>query len=291
MLKSILVVTIAVAQLNAVESAWQSYLDYESRQRGTVSEAAAEVWGTPAAAGQPYLLMQAPSGDPALIRFIEAPEVPGYAPMTTYGWNATELLVKDPDAIAERLAESPFEIIGAPHDLWDAPNAPRAMQVIGPGRELLYLTRNANFETRTAIDRVFIMVVGGPSMVAFRDFYGERLGLVVGEATAFQIGVVSNALGLPDDTTYPLAIATVSPRFLIELDEYPEAAGPRPRSPGALPPGIAMVSFAVDDLALVEVDWRASPARLDGPPYDGRRAAVTVGPAGEWIELIETPAD
>ena len=53
----------------------------------------------------------------------------GHEAMTTHGWNATELLVKDPDPLAEKLAGSAFRMIGAPKDLWPAPDAPRAMQV------------------------------------------------------------------------------------------------------------------------------------------------------------------
>ncbi len=288
MLKSILIVTITVGNLGAVERAWQEHFNYSSVGNGKVSATASEVWGAPAAAGSPYVLMQAESGSEALVRFVAAEPVDGYAPMTTYGWNATELLVKDPDVMAERLEGSPFEIIGPPADLWAAPNAPRAMQVIGPGQELVYLTRNDNFTINTEIDRVFIMVVGGPSMDGLRDFYGDRLGLSVGEASPFKISIIADALGVPADTEIPLAVAVVSPEFLIELDEYPDAATPRPRLPGALPPGVAMVSFAVDQLEGINVDWRGAPVALTANPYAGRRAAVTVGPAGEWIELIET---
>jgi len=289
MLKSILIVTIAVARLQPLADAWQAELGYQPVDRGQISAELAAAWGTPAATGQAWLTMRPASGDSTLLRFVEAPAVPGYAPMRTWGWNATELLVQDPDALAASLADSAFEIIGQPADLWDAPDAPRAMQAIGPGQELLYLTRNGNFETHSAVDRVFIMVVGGPSMAAFRDFYGERLALPVGEAVPFRIGVLAEALALPADTRFPLAIATISSRYLLELDEYPDAARPRPRLPGQLPPGIAMVSFAVADLDDFDVDWRASPAVLAEPPYAGRRSAVTVGPAGEWLELIETP--
>ena len=41
------------------------------------------------------------------------------------------------------------------------------------------------------------------------------------------------------------------------------------------------------DPASVPADWRAPPARLAEFPSSGQRAAVTVGPAGEWIELVE----
>ena len=291
MLKSIVVVTIAVAQLGPVEDAYERYLDYVNVGGGIVSEATAAVWGAPAAAGQPYLLMRAESRHPALLRFVEAEPVAGYAPMLTHGWNATELLVKDPDAVAERLEGSAFEIVGPPEDLWEAPNAPRAMQAIGPGNELLYLTRNDQFAINSFVDRVFIMVLGGPSMAAFNDFYGDRLGLAVSEPQAFRIDVLANALALPaDTTTFPLAIATISKDFLIELDEYPAGATqPRTRQAGMLPPGVAMVGFAVASIDSLDLDWRAAPAELPEVPYLGATVAVAVGPAGEWLEFIEAP--
>lgn len=289
MLKSILVVTITVANLQGVPAAYDRFLDYETVEQGEVSEAAAAVWGAPAMAGQPYVMLQPGTGAEAYLRFVEAEQPEGYAPMTTYGWNAVELLVEDPDQVAERLADAKeFEIIGQPYDLWDAPDAPRAMQAIGPGNELLYLTSNPQFTVRGPIDRVFIMVLAGPSMPTLMDFYGDRLGLPISDPAPFEIGIIAEAQGLPADTPYPLAVARVSAEYLIELDEYPEeGASGRPRAQGSLPPGIAMVGFIVDDLDAADLDLRGAPARLPGSPYDGRRVGVTMGPAGEWLELIE----
>jgi hypothetical protein len=287
MLKSIVIVTLSVLNLGPVEEAYRDDLDYATVERGTISAELGSIWNAPAASGREFVLMQPASKTEVFLRFVEGPEVEGYAPLTTHGWNATELLVTDPDALAASLADSAFEIVGAPKDLWAAPNAPRAMQTLGPGNEILYLTRNANFATETFVDRVFIMVVGGPSMSDFRDYYGSRLGVTVGEATPFSISVISRAQGLPAETTYPLAVGEVSPRFLIEFDEYPDTIGPRPVPSGELPPGTAMVSFYVDDLDQFEVSWNAQPGPIAAFPYNGRRAGVTVGPAGEWIELIE----
>jgi len=291
MLKSIAIVTIVVQQLGAIESAYQESFNYQTVQSGVVSAELAEVWSAPASRDRAYLLMQPSSGAEVYLRFIEGDEAKGYGPMQTFGWNATELLVKDPDRLAAELAESEFDIVGEPKDLWAAPNAPRAMQVIGPGNELVYLTRNQNFATNADVDRVFIMVVGGPSMTELNHFYSEKMGLQVGDATPFEIHVISAALNLPEDTAYPLAIATVSPDFLIELDEYPAAARPRPVHPDALPPGIAMVSFTADNLDEFEVAWRATPRRIESAPYNGNLAGVTTGSAGEWIEIIEVATE
>jgi len=239
-------------------------------------------------AGREYLVMQPSSHECVYLRFIENPTTKGHVAMTTQGWNATELLVRDPDTLAGQLAGSPFTIIGPPKDLWAAPNAPRAMQVRGPANEVLYLTRNPDFSFSAFVDRVFIVVLGGTSMARLENFYSNRAGLAVGAATPFRIGAISRAQHRPPDTTYPLAIAAVSKRFLIELDEYPAGTEPRPVTDGYLPPGTSMVTFEVETLDSFDVDWRATPGALDGLPYDGHRTAVTVGPAGEWIELIET---
>jgi hypothetical protein len=75
--------------------------------------------------------------------------------------------------------------------------------------------------------------------------------------------------------------------FVIELDEYPARAVTRPVRPGALPPGPAMVSFGVTELDDFKLQWRAPPARIPEFPYSGQEAAVAIGPAGEWIELVE----
>lgn len=287
MLKSIVIVTISVLNLAAVEDAYRDHLGYTAVDQGELSAAVAGAWDAQNMTGREYLVMQPSSKEPVYLRFIENPATEGHTAMTTHGWNATELLVKNPDTLAEQLADSPFTIIGPPKDLWAAPNAPRAMQVSGPAGEVLYLTRNLNFKFNSFVDRVFIMVLAGSSMAGLNEFYSNKMGLTVGDATPFKIGVVSRAQNLPADTAYPLAIATVSKRFLIELDEYPASIGARQVNDGYLPPGTSMVTFEVGDLDTFDVAWRAAPKALNELLYGGRRTAVTVGTAGEWIELIE----
>jgi hypothetical protein len=47
-----------------------------------------------------------------------------------------------------------------------------------------------------------------------------------------------------------------------------------------------MVSFVVERLP-EGLEYLAPPTVLPEAPYHGRRAAVAIGAAGEWIELIE----
>lgn len=297
MLKTIAVVTLVVRNLAAVEPAYQEDLGYEPVERGRISTPIARAWDTPAMAGRRYVLMRPESGAEVYIRIIEqAPGTPAAEPFRSTGWNAVELLVTDPDALATELADSAFEVIGPPRNLTAGDNAPRAMQVLGPAAEPLYLTRflpgGSGLDlgrAATRVDRVFITVVGGPDLDALRAFWGGVLGLPITEFGQWPITVLARTWGLPPETKFALAGAALPRDFMVELDAYPDGVAPRRRAAGALPGGWAMVAFTTPDLDDLDVGWRAKPRAVSGKPYDGRRMAVTVGPAGEWIELIEAP--
>jgi hypothetical protein len=299
MLKSIAIVTLVVQHLATVSTAYQEHLGYREAGHGSVTAELAGAWDAGAMAGREYTLLQPASGAAVYLRFIEAP--PGMLPvpaLRTHGWNATELLVEDPDALIRRLDGTPFRVIGAPANLTAGENAPRAAQVVGPAGEVLYLTRiipgGTGFDlgsARTPVDRVFIAVVGGPSIDALRAWYGGTLGLPLSDNFHWPIKVLARAHGLPPDTVFPLAVAILPKDFLVEVDEYPAGAKPRPRLPGALPGGMAMVSFTTESLDRPGLRWRAAPRVIGEFPYGGRRVAVTEGPAGEWLELLEDRGD
>ena len=294
MLKSIVMVTMLVTNLNAVEEAYDSYLGYQVVEEGQIDRSLGSVWGARGMNKHPYVIMQPKSGEEVYLRFIEDKSMTNYRPMGTHGWNSTEILVEDPDALAVQLANSSFTIIGQPYDLYPTPDAPRAMQVLGPSNEIIYLTRiipgGSGFNLGSAqsyVDRVFIMVVGGPSMKALQDFYSQKLNMPVTEASDWTIGVISRLNNLPEDTIYPLALVSFEQDFLIELDEYPSVVVPRKRAVNHLPSSTSVVSFLVDSLDSFDLKWRRPPRTIQDFPYNGRKVGVTIGPAGEWIELIE----
>lgn len=293
MLTAILSVTLCAPDLTAIEAAYTTYLNYRVAERGQVSEALAGHWHAPALAGRDFLLLQPASGAEVYLRFVQAEPVPGYAPLKTYGWNATEILVQNPDALAERLADSPFQIIGPPRNLSSSEHI-RAMQVLGPAQELLYLTYVAPDEpafnlgtAQTEVDRVFIVVVGGTDLAALRQFYGEQLHMPVTAPFNVRVSVLSQAHGLDSEQLHPLALAQMSGKFLVELDQYPAGTVDRPCRLGELPPGVAIVSFGVKSLAALDVSWLSAPQVLLESPYRNRRAGFLRGPAGELIELVE----
>jgi len=299
MLKTIAIVTLLVRQLVPVEDAYREHLDYRTVQRGEISTELAQAWASPRMAGRDYVLMGPASGAEVYLRFVKAASGRESArPFMTHGWNATEILVEDPDRLARQLDGSPFRVIGPPADLLATKDSPRAMQVLGPAGELLYFTRiipgGSGFDLGAAsvpVDRVFITVVGGPSLAELRRFYGQVLGLPLGDDLRWRIDVLARAHRLPVETTFPLAVAILPRDFLVEMDEYPASARPRRQRRGEPPPGMAIVSFTSESLDGTAARWRSSPRAVADFPYRGRRVAVTVGPAGEWVEVIETPAD
>jgi catechol 2,3-dioxygenase-like lactoylglutathione lyase family enzyme len=295
MLTAIVAVTLSAPDLDAAETAYAQQLHYRVVDRGAVGADLAAAWDAPLAQGRRYVVMQPDSGETTYLRIVQSPTTPGYEAMKTQGWNANEMLVQDVDALAAKLRSSAFKIVGEPRPLSSSASV-RAMQVIGPAGELNYLTcippQGGTFiktPAKSFVDRSFIAVVGGASLEAMRTFYQDQLGLTLTATYSAPINVLQQAWGWAADVNTRVALAQISPGFLIELDEYPANAPARPQRSGDLPPGMAMVSFAVNDLNRLKINWQVPPKVRPEAPYHGRSAGLVLGAAGEWIELIGSP--
>ena len=224
MLKSIYIVTLVVLSLARSEQAYETNLGYETVARGELSAELAGAWQAPEAAGAPWRLMKPRSDSDVFIRFVEAGSRGNYQPMKTLGWNAVEIQAQDPDRLAGELDPEAFEIIGPPAFLTDKQNI-RAMQVLGPDQELLYLTHvldpaQSTFNIGTAqsyVDRVFIMVLGTADLAATTVFYNDQLGQSLSGPWPYRVSVLSRAWGLPQETMYDLSIAQLQEPFLVEI--------------------------------------------------------------------------
>lgn len=298
MLTAILAVTLVVGDIDTASEAYQQHLNYQLVARGELAPSLAQAWGAPLAARSPYVILQPQSGAHTFLRLVQRPPTEGYQVMRSHGWNSNEILVQDPVALAEQFRQSgaPFEIIGEPKPLASSP-AVIAMQAIGPAGELNYFTRippgGGTFIKTAAesfVDRSFIVVLGGPSMSAMQAFYRDVLGAPVTDSYLTTVSVLQRAYDLPASHQTRLALVNFSDGFLIELDEYPAAATARPQREGDLPPSMAMVSFCADFSRAPSdrpLPWRQAPATREGELYQGRRAGMLVGAAGEWIELVD----
>ena len=285
-------VTIAAPELQRMIDTYRLYLGYELVDHGRVLAAQAQLWGRPTLAGRRYAIMLPGGEGTTSFRFVESPASPAYVPFRHLGWNAAELMVQDTDAVAARLADSPFQVIGPPADLSFSDKI-RAMQVLGPARESLYLTsfkeKLPEFDTPDPthfIDRVFIVILGGRTATELNAFYTHHFDVGTAPVIPGVISVVSKAHGLPLDTKHELAAIALTGQSYIEADTMPASTLPRSHAGEELPPAISMVSFGVDRLPET-LRWVSEPQLLPQAPYHGRRAALTVGAAGELIELIE----
>lgn len=294
LLQRIEIATHCVASIDSVVPAYKDLLGFREVDAGLLPADLCAVWGTPAMVDMRYVLLQPASGAEVYLRFIETGNGNGYWPPVTHGWIATEMLATSPDELKDQLEGSAFTRIGGPADLYPAPKSARAMQMTGPAGELIYFTRILPGGSRyglhgakSFVDRPFIMVVGGASMDELYDFYSNVLGLRVDRTAPFIIRQMSRVLGIDSETAYPVSLARIPGRsFLLELEEFPAGVQPRNVPAGQLPEGLAMVSFTSPQPAGLQLEFRGDPAPVAIAPYAGRTAAVTVGPAGEWLELI-----
>lgn len=282
-------VTVTAPDLAEAEHCYTEYLGYHAVGRGFLSEELVGLWKSPGLVGNRYLLLSPPAGDDCIFRFIEAETARDLVPFSTFGWNAAEIMVKNVDALAERLHDSPFELVGAPANLSFTDDI-RAMQILGPGRELLYLTefkrQIPEFDTpvaRSDVDHVFIVILGGPSIAALQDFFAARYGVPKAPVVESRVKGMSAAFGNSPEHKYPISALPLAGKSMIEVDEMPHQAGPRPGDEGSLPAGIAMVSFAGRHLQ----HDQARRIRSADPPY-ARTSSVSCckGVAGEIIEIL-----
>lgn len=294
-LKSIFIVTLMVLNPAQSERVYEEELGYHCAARGQVSAPLADLWNAPGIEGADWVLMRPDSDAEVYLRFVASPGPGNYEPMKTLGWNAVEIQAEDPDALSHSLDPTRFKIIGPPAFLSGGENI-RAMQVLGPDSELLYLTHvidpsQSTFRIGTAqswVDRVFIMVLGTSDLAATTRFYQDTLGQPVQGPYPYRVTVLSRAWGKPEDTMYDLSIAQLTGDFLLEIDQYPEEAPLRSKTVTGLPHGPAIVSFLVEDFAVLEQRLGREGEVIDGMPYDQRRVLYVEGPSGEGIELLES---
>lgn len=280
MLGDIRRVTISAPDLGAVEDAYTRYLEYRVTACDEVSEAEAAAWHAPEQAGAASLTLRPAAGNDFEFRFIAAPHCKDYVPLTTYGWNASEIMVQNVDAMAEAVADSPFEIVGEPRNLSFSDDI-RAMQLRGPADEIIYLTEFKQPVpglkvpvARSAVDRTFIVILGGDSMDGLQNFYNETFAVPKAPVVESRVTMLSKALGVSVETLYPIAAMSLHGESLIEVDEMPAQVGPRARIDGHLPPGIAIVGFDCDSVP-------------SGATSVGDGVSVMTGATGELIELFQ----
>jgi catechol 2,3-dioxygenase-like lactoylglutathione lyase family enzyme len=298
-MERIRIATVGAADVAATACLYERWLQHDIVETGRISGALARSWGAPETAGGAYALLRGRSGDDVYLRVVETDVPDDYRALTTWGWNAIEMLVEDPQALHTSLQDSPFRLVGAPAAIGESFPTIIATQYAGPSEELFYFTRDTGpressllAAPRSAVDRPFIMVSAGPDARAMLDFYVDTLGGTEGFFLEMPVPIIAEAQGRDRSSAYPLGFVRLDAFSNgIEVDGYPDSTGPRPTAPGQLPPGVAMASFSVPDLDVFDASlFISTPARHGGLAYGDNRSATLRGPAGELIELIEAPS-
>jgi len=296
LLQRIRIATITAPDVDRIESLYTTWLGQKVCERGTVQPELAASWGVPGVAGRRYLLLSSAAHPEVFIRAIQSDPVPGYKAMTTWGWNAIEIIIDDIDTLYARLKDSPFEFIGLPASLGARYPTIHAMQVKGPAEEVLYLTTETGNRSTSSlplpgglVGRPFIMVIAGPDIEAMRDWWTSSFNLVP-QAINPSLGKLTRAAqNAAANAEFTISLVYLHQHGnILQLDGYPATATARPHAPGQLPPGVAMTSFDVADLDALNLPYIATPTRIEGAAYNSRRVATTIAPGGALVELIET---
>lgn len=284
-----LAATLSTDRLDACIAAWCGSLQQRVHSEYRLDSDQANLWSAPALEGARVVWLQNQLREPWL-QLIETEHAALLEPFQRSGWLALEICVANVDALHLELAKSPFRIIGEPADLDVSPNI-RAMQVLGPAGEVLYLTEIKaavpGFElpsARCAVDKLFIPVLLAADRDAALDTYEQFPG-PRGIKFETKITVLNRARGYPVAQRHPVATRQLRGNSLIEIDQL---AGLQPptRDTHALPPGISLLSFALTDMAALPAD--SSIYTIAAGPFAGRRAALLRGNGGELLQLIET---
>lgn len=286
-----------VPDLDAALKGYRDCLGLDLVERGALPADLASGWGCAGNAGSPYAVLRPKSGAPCWFRLVEQPDTSNFSPTRSYGWAAFECTVEDVWHWPKVVEEAGFTIVGPPKKLENIEPAFIPMQVLGTGKEMVYLNQVLGDMPGTdlpragsGVDRIFIVVLATPNRQASVNWYADRIGLTRGADYTLPYSMINNAFGLPADTQTTITMVQHSRMPIVEVDDYPDAATKRPRRDGLLPPGNALVSLAAADLSACDVEWITPPVTRDGALYEGRRAGTTIGAGGELVELIEVGA-
>ncbi len=283
-----------VPDLAAALKAYVDVLGLELVEKGELPEDLARSWGCPASAGSPIAVLRPASGEPCWFRLVEQPPHPDFRPTRSYGWAAFECTVEDVWRWPKELPTDLFTIVGMPRRIENIEPTFIPMQVLGPGREMIYLNEVLVAEAelrlppaKSPVDRIFICVLAASDRDASVEWYRKRLELERGTDFTIPYSMINKAFDLPASTQTTITMVQNGRMPIIEVDDYPSGASARRRHDGMLPPGNALVTLAVRDLNACDVDWITAPAVRKDAPYRNRRVASTVGAAGELVELVE----
>lgn len=242
------VVTVVVRDLDHALSVYREGIGLMPGNGGRVPATRAVDWARPGLAGRRWVRLVAPGDErPGAIRVIELPDVEAPRPLTTLGWAAAELVVADADDAASRAQAAGLEVLAEPAPV-GAGGGLRAVQVVGPSGEALYLTEMRQAppgfdlpDAVAAVGRVFIAVLASSALERSRAVFEAELGACRVTDHDLPVRALNRSFGLPPETRHRISSVQLDGASAIETDQYPAPVAVRPEADGVTG-GIVAVS-------------------------------------------------
>lgn len=291
----IIAATLTVKNINDTEKNYTSILGYKLEDEGYISYELACSWGAKKMQGKEWKLLKPLSNEPGSLRLVQGSIPKSYRPLGHFGWTAVEILIRDPDDMYKKMKNSVFEVIGSPRPLKTSPDI-KALQVLGVDGEILYLTNVSEGASpmhilpsvKSNTDRVFIMVLGSKDHKNTIRFYNNHFGLLRATERVRARNFIGDSYGLKDEgRELKMSTIQLGGSSLIQVDSMQASASIAPVEWDMLPPGIAMVSFATNDLSKFTAISLGPEVVERDSIYSGSRALTIQGSSGELIELID----
>ena len=288
-IKRIKMATISVPDIKFFEECYVNWLNYKVVDRSKVDKLMCNSWGLHKLINSEFILLSPESGDDVFIRAIQNPLINQFPPFTYLGWNAIELVVSDVNVAYEKLKHSPFEVIGVPKKI-SPKSSIKAMQVLGPAQEVLYLTSTSmdrqainHPEPNCLFGRIFIVVMAVNNLQKDKIYYLQKMMLESQGNLSIPVDILSSAQNKDQNYRYNISVLTMLERGnKIELDEYDRKYSINKIRSDNFPQGISMITFEVNDIDEFNLNFFDIPREI----YPGFKSAVFLGPNDERWELL-----
>lgn len=306
MIQQVVMQTVSLRGLDQGMAGLREDLGFELRSEGLVGDDLAGVLGASRRAHPRFAVLSAPGVSRGFIRLVEGPSDDETGTFHKRGLFNAEILTSDVETLFRRLQGSTrFRIVSElnTYDLSGAGGGAvsRSFATRGPGGAGFFFTQYLKVPPprtlpvcETLVGPMFNAAVSTDRQLPVEIFYEKVLGMRLRLSGRLTQPSVNRIIGLPDDWGFMMLVYKGEGDGLIEVDihEHEVPAEP-PRSADQLRPGNSMLSVEALDLSgvLERAAGAGFPATAPVPiavwPYEGRRAAVLRGPAGERVEVIE----
>lgn len=308
MVQQVLMQTVSLRGLDEGVTALRDDLGFGLRAEGVLGDDLAAALGVSSTAHPRFAVLGAPGVSRGFIRLIEGPSNDESGTFHKRGLFNAEILTRDVAALFERLqASTHFHLVSGlnTYDLSGAGGGAvsRSFATRGPGGAGFFFTQYLKVPPprtlpvcETLVGPMFNAAASTDRQPPVEVFYEKVLGMNRRLCGRLTQPSVNRIIGLPDDWGFMMLVYKGEGDGLIEIDIHEHEVPLEPKVPDdQLRPGNAMLTLETRDLdAILQrakgAGFSATPARMiAASPYDHRRTAVLRGPAGERIELVDTP--